>query len=384
MNDIAAKNDIAEHFPNKEGIQDSLFRTSEASKAFHSAYDEYFLLKTVQDEIFNFGFNFSLPYSDRQYQIPFNFEQHDFLPNRVNVIVGKNGSGKTQTLAKLSDALSATSDQKNNELFSPPQIPLFRYVIAVSFSAFDDFKKPHQTTTHRNDDNQNNKKQNNYIYCGIQGEDGKTLSLGELKAHSRKSLELVKEKARLNDWRDILAKILEDEHKHILTNPDDIFDLNLSSGQNIMLCTMTDVIANIENESLILFDEPELHLHPNAISSFIQMLYSLLSKFNSYAIICTHSPLIIQETPSRCITKLDRQLNSLVVSGLTIESFGENVSTIIEEVFNVKDTESNYMSLLKQAIEVMSYDEIVRLFPKGLSMNALTFLNILFNRKDNR
>ena len=64
-------------------------------------------------------------------------------------------------------------------------------------------------------------------------------------------------------------------------------------GQYILLCTMTEVIATIEKESLLLFDEPELHLHPNAVANTLRMLYKLLEEYDSYAIFATHSPLIV-------------------------------------------------------------------------------------------
>ena len=51
----------------------------------------------------------------------------------------------------------------------------------------------------------------------------------------------------------------------------------------------------------LLFDEPELHLHQNATANTMRMFYRLLEEFNSYAIIATHSPLIIQEIPSNIL-----------------------------------------------------------------------------------
>lgn len=36
----------------------------------------------------------------------------------------------------------------------------------------------------------------------------------------------------------------------------------LSSGEGILLYSFTQIIAETKKESLVLFDEPELHLHP--------------------------------------------------------------------------------------------------------------------------
>lgn len=416
LRDIVFTKDIYEEFPNKLGITDSLFRSSEANKVFKSAYDKYFLNKDVENEIFNFNFKYTAPYSPFENTINFNFEKQGFLPNRMNILVGKNGAGKTQMLSKFADALCGQS-KKAKELFDPPTIPLFSKVIAVSFSAFDDFRKPYhkEENLDTNDinfidelDNLNhgdsglisedneiedlskNRKFNNYIYCGIQDDKGKTLSLTELKQHGQKNLLKIMDREKntkknikyLEKWKDVLLNI-EIPSKY-LDEPSEIFNSSLSSGQSILVSIITEVIANIEDESILLFDEPELHLHPNAVSNLVRMLYQLLEEFNSYAIISTHSPLIIQEIPSFYINKLERtEEDLLLISKIPIETFGENISAIVNEVFNVREVESNYKSLLKNAISSgKTFEEINEIFPNGLSLHAMTYLNILFNQKN--
>lgn len=405
LQDIVFNKDIYEKFPNKEGINDSLFRSSEANKVFKSAFDKYFLEKEIENEIFNFSFKYHAPYSSIENTINFDFEESSFLPNRINILVGKNGTGKTQLLSRFADALCGQS-KKTKELFSPPQIPLFSKVIAVSFSAFDDFRKPYEkkerlinTSTDSLDDEDTTledevealsekRKLNNYVYCGIQDDKGKTLSLKELKQHGKKNLLKILEREEnsnykinyLDKWKDILLNI-EIPSKY-LDDPSEIFNSSLSSGQSILVSIITEVIANIEDESILLFDEPELHLHPNAVSNLVRMLYQLLEEFNSYAIISTHSPLFIQEIPSNYINKLERtEEDLLLISKLSIETFGENISAIVNEVFNVREVESNYKSLLKKSISTKSFEQITELFPNGLSLHAMTYLNIIYNQK---
>lgn len=407
LNDIVFNKDIYEKFPNEQGITDSLFRSSEANKVFKSAYDKYFLDKEVEDEIFNFNFKYIPPYSPFENIINFNFEQNSFLPNRMNILVGKNGTGKTQLLSKFADALCGKSE-KAAELFEPSQIPLFSKVIAVSFSAFDDFRKPYEreesqsnlvdeylrefdeeTEDKKIEKLSKKRKLNNYVYCGIQDDNGKTLSLRELKQNGQRNLLKIKErdlnsKNRINylkKWKEVLLNI--EIPLNYLDTPDEIFNSNLSSGQNILVSIITEVIANIENESILLFDEPELHLHPNAVSNLVRMLYHLLEDFNSYAIISTHSPLIVQEIPSIYINKFERtEEDILLINKLSTETFGENISAIVNEIFNVREVESNYKSLLKKAISNKSFEEITEMFPNGLSLHAMTYLNIIFNQKN--
>ena len=47
-----------------------------------------------------------------------------------------------------------------------------------------------------------------------------------------------------------------------------LFD-RLSSGERIMVYLWSQLVAYIRFDTLILFDEPETHLHPNAISELL-------------------------------------------------------------------------------------------------------------------
>lgn len=71
--------------------------------------------------------------------------------------------------------------------------------------------------------------------------------------------------------------------------------------------------------------------HTDSISKKVtantmRMFYRLLEEFDSYAIIATHSPLIIQEIPSKYI-------RSLTIHTPDNECFGENVTKITDDIF---------------------------------------------------
>ena len=106
----------------------------------------------------------------------------------------------------------------------------------------------------------------------------------------------------------------------------------------------------------------------------MRMLYRLLEEFDSYAIFATHSPLIIQETPAAYIHILERFNNTLTVRNPEIECFGENITQITNEIFDVNSAESNYKSILKKMSKHLSYDEIIDLFDGKLSFNAMIYL----------
>ncbi|WP_203248504.1 AAA family ATPase [Sporosarcina beigongshangi] len=380
LRDTVFDSEILPNYPDKVGINDSFFRFSEAKNIYKNAKDKYFTKKSFKNGNFKFNFNFTLPYNNEtKVSLPFNFEKNSFLPSRINIVVGKNGVGKTALLSSFADSLCGRIDNaKAIELFNPPEIPTFTKVIGISFSAFDNFRMPDDEST---DEIEKHRELNNYIYCGIRDSSNNgTLSLEEIKKRGQFNIKKIIERDLENEghsfletWEEMLRNIeipLRD-----IGEPESIFDKHLSSGQRILIATISEILAVIEDESILLFDEPELHLHPNAVSNFIRMLNVLLDEFNSYAIFSTHSPLIVQEVPSNYILKLVRtERNTLLVSNPITETFGENISDIVNEVFNVMENESNYQSILREQLKEMSKEEIISYFEKGLSMHALTYL----------
>lgn len=150
-----------------------------------------------------------------------------------------------------------------------------------------------------------------------------------------------------------------------------------SSGQNTFLYLFSSVVANIRYDSLLLFDEPETHLHPNAITLLMTAINRLLEEYQSYGIIVTHSPLIIKELFSRNVYVMKRMNNVSSVKRIGMESFGENLTNLTEEVFDNKDITPYYVKMLKNLVRKrLGYDKIVGLIqsediPVSLNLSIL-------------
>ena len=140
LNDIATNNDLRKKFINEDGVKNSLLRESSAYKALEEA-NFYLINKTNLNDL-SFTLNYKAPYSDKETNINFNFKKNDIFPYRINVLVGKNGTGKTYLLTRLANLLSGlTDDYEDYNTFFLGNRPAFEKIISISYSAFDNFKK---------------------------------------------------------------------------------------------------------------------------------------------------------------------------------------------------------------------------------------------------
>jgi ABC-type lipoprotein export system ATPase subunit len=371
INDIAFLNAVGDKYEHHNSFKVSLTRNSEALKAFKEA--KSIIYDLPQKHNFIFTYKCDLDHTEGEHTVNFNFGDNDILPSRMISLIGKNGTGKTQFLAKFALDLSGQSKSKLKEDTFTPARPLFSKVIAVSYSAFDKFTRPQKD------------KSFSYKYCGLKDEDGRLLSGPKLVENYKESVGLIlKQNNRHIIWFEVMKTILDEELADLFYN--EIFENEnyeivnnktsklLSSGQSFLMYVITEVLAHIKGNSILLFDEPEMHLHPNAIASFVRMLESILQKFDSYAILATHSPIILQEIPARYVNVFERQGNVPMVYKLGIESFGENIDVLTEKVFKTMEVENNYKRVLQNLSKQHSYKIVLSIFENNLSLSAKTFL----------
>lgn len=379
LNDMATNKDIKRDFIEQEGVKVSLLRDSGAQKALEEA--ERIVHGRIFDNDMSFSYCCPLYKSENKINIAFDFKKDDFFPHRINVVVGKNGTGKTTLLANLAKDIQSYGSSFISKTAT------FHKIITISYSAFDKFYVPGLDEKEDKDSNKKNSKvkdENNrslfdYLYCGLRTPKGLLTEKEKIKLLAE-AYKKVKDKNRELKWKEIVKQVISYDIDRIINEIEfyDIFEkqrVPLSSGQQIILLTLTEIIGEIEEESLILFDEPELYLHPNAISSLMNAYTALLDYFNSYAIFATHSPLILQEIPSKYIHVLRRIDDNILVNSPTMECFGANISSIIYDVFFVSDSESNYKSFFKRQSKKTSYDEICHKFGNNLDLEALLFLH---------
>lgn len=378
LNDVAFFPQISESFENVHDFKNSLIRFDGQEQLMRQA--RYIIDNYDLSNLYSFEYTYKPSYSDdiEPLKIPFNFSENSILPNRIYALIGENGVGKTQLVSKL------PIDMANQVLntFSP-KIPLFSKVIAVSYSVFDDFTIP------------NSSSKINYLYCGLRDKKNNEeypLTKRDLKRRFFNSIKKVQHSKRFDHWCEIIENFFS---KHTIdqwktwNESEDQFELNISefnnsldkfsSGQSIFVFILTEILANIRYDSLIIFDEPETHLHPNAISQLINSIHLLVKKFKSYCIIATHSPIIVQGILSKNVYVVRNENDVLSAKHPSIETFGENLSKITDDIFGARDTTSQFQNELQLLVKKgYSYNEIINLIKTEnipLSLNLTVLLN---------
>lgn len=382
LNDIVFAPSLSAAFKSEFGFKKSLIRFSEAEKAYKEGRALFTrLVGKTEDDRFSFKFLCQVPGADAPHEIQFDFTPDQTDLHRIIALIGKNGTGKTQVLARFASAMSGWNKDAGEFI---PERPNFSKVIAISYSIFDRFDRPEEGT-----------ETYSYVYCGIRrgnrnlpgthnGDQGDEIySQEEIEEKLLTALQQVEEGGRSSQWGRILSELLEEKITiKKLRNREGklIYSVynRFSSGQSILVRLMSEVIASIAEESIVLFDEPEIHLHPDALSALIRAFHLLLKEFDSYAIVATHSPIILQQIPSRRVRVFKREGGYPLVTPLGIECFGENLTVITNEVFETSDLYSNYQDYLRDLANSHTYDQIMGFFDGRLGLNAKAFLRSLY------
>jgi predicted ATPase len=153
----------------------------------------------------------------------------------------------------------------------------------------------------------------------------------------------------------------------------------LSAGHRIVLLTITKLVELVEERTLVLMDEPEGHLHPPLLSAFVRALSDLLIGRNGVAVIATHSPVVLQEVPSKCVWLLQRTGRSATAYRPSLETFGENVGLLTREVFGLEVSQAGFHSLLERAVKEVGgdYSAVLSYFDGQLGAEARAIARVL-------
>ncbi|RZK44474.1 MAG: ATP-binding cassette domain-containing protein [Hymenobacter sp.] len=381
----------------------------------------------------DYNFSYLIPPDDHNANtapINLSFAVHSLSnpPTNIHVLVGPNGVGKSSLLQGMAHSLTtgqltsshARSNQPRTQrgLFQvyeyTSDAATFASLVSVSFSAFDDFEpvrqKPEVSDSIRYDyiglkrvsTNQYSMRPKSATMLGDEFADSVLACLFSSKVQTwRKVLEilssdmlfdqadipsLIKLKEKLTTEGQVVDKELSSEEGKKIRDQigraaASLFR-TLSSGHKIVLLSITRLVETVQERTLVLIDEPEAHLHPPLLSAFVRALSELLINRNGVAIIATHSPVVVQEVPAKCVWITDRIGEEISAERPERETFGENTGVLTREVFGLSVRESGFHRLIRDAVNKFhSYDSVIQHFNGELGDEAKAIARALSSLK---
>jgi len=368
-------------------------------------------------ELTDFKFKFVRTESEDLGGIKLDFDVAvDSMPStNIHAVIGRNGVGKTTLLNGMIEAITNRTDENAQFLdtagWQKSEISddYFSSLVSVSFSAFDPFTPPQEQPDPA--------KGTCYFYIGLKDTQNveRHRTIGDLRKDCAKALiDCFYDKKKTVRWRNAIYKLGSDEifasmkleqleagysnlrNAAVSEEQSDSssfrdryrdaiipFLTRMSSGHAIVLLTITRLVATVEEKTLVLLDEPESHLHPPLLSAFVRALADLLHDRNGVAIIATHSPVVLQEVPRSCVSKVYRIGSSISAKRPRIETFGENVGVLTSEVFSLEVERSGFHDLLARSVETdKTYEEIVRDYDNQLGFEGRAILKALIANRD--
>ncbi|EQB87920.1 putative ATPase [Clostridium punense] len=364
----------------------------------------------------NYEFSYYLPncydYEESERtKLEFSVVPEIMPPTNIHVLIGKNGVGKTTILKNMLRSLEYDNANAMYGQFDIKWSNNFANIVFVSFSAFDEYMEIESEIIP-------------YLHIGLSKKDG-TKNYDELSKEFAESLYIVTKGSKRKLWFEAIA-ILESDNTFIeldvkkwsnVSYKDKEFKelstkyplieneksreyreriekiifmqevvpkfKDLSTGHKVILLTVAKLVETVEEQTLVLLDEPEGHLHPPLVSAFIRALSNLLIYRNGVAIVATHSPVIVQEVPKKCVWILRRSGDELVTDRPQIETFGENLSILTSEIFGFEVTNSGFHKMITDiALKKYSYKSALKEFEGELGEEGKIMLKSLMYEKE--
>ncbi|MFJ7911974.1 AAA family ATPase [Kitasatospora sp. NPDC096204] len=322
----------------------------------------------------------------------------------IHVLIGRNGSGKTTVLRNIASSLALPDPDHaavgTTKMIDPIIDAAFTNCLMVTFSAFDVFAPLPDTTAAEG--------VVGHAFIGLrETNDPFRRDRVQLLDDFAESIEDVLRLGRQERWlrlveilqsdpyfeqipaASMIESLLEDQalldldefRGELWEKTTDVFE-KLSAGHKIVLLTVTRLVTAVAERSLVLVDEPETHLHPPLLASFVRVLSDLLIDRNGVAVIATHSPVVLQEVPRSCVWKVTRWNDGRAPERPQIETFGENVGVLTHEVFGLEVQRSGFHQELTNAVNRFeTYEEVLNHFGRQLGSEAKSLVRVLLAAK---
>lgn len=354
LRDCAWNSQIYELFVDDEIFNKSLLRDMSSEKALRDG--KFILAGKNSKEAYSFKFAFSYCQDDETiWDVHFDYKNPDFM--RCIGLIGENGIGKTRMLSKMVEELVDTEENVLTQT-------LFNSCLVLCSTPLDKYPLPKIQGNRIPYERYSLEQDTEETECKLIETARRILNRPRWNNMELREGFMEKLAMYFGGTTDNIYKVQEEEDKEIWTvNKEEISRLvtNLSSGELHTLLLLSHIYANIHLSSLLVIDEPEVHLHPSIIKDFMIFLCDILADFQSFAIVATHTPLIVREIANTNVFLMRRNDGGLLQIGtVPFDTFGEDTTRLFQNIFGYDEADSYFIKVVKELRNnIMSYDEIV-------------------------
>lgn len=411
-----------------EAFKLALLRPTSRYFAYRRGYD--FLIgnevEAVRKASASAALTFRLDAFSGDHEIPLSFGNSETVSSRINVLIGRNGVGKSQTLARLVAALASPGSPKAriepegefNRVIAfsgiagqtalPKRNPAPRMLQYhfYNLSPGQNRRGRHPITGAlldliRSDDYLRNMRRLEVFAEAVQGwislkqvylplqrvEPEVGWNLRNVMSRGNTSYVSVDEIRRGGELDQLINLGAIDESKRPFFRFGEGLT-QLSSGQELFFRFALHLCESIDAGTLVLIDEAENHLHPNFITDLMALLRDILAQTGSFALIASHSPFVVREVTHNDVIILDRSEDgSPRVRKPRLRTLGASVAAVSLYVFGDETMPTlARLTLESQNLPQGSFDEAVfKRLSAEYSSEAISYIrSVLLERESTR
>ncbi|WP_193753969.1 AAA family ATPase [Pseudomonas mediterranea] len=404
-----------EHVIQIEPFRLGVLRDQDAYLSLISGYAGAYVKPPIGDAKTPFSFSTLLPGTENFVRLDVGFRHHEHFDDRVHCLIGVNGSGKTNLLARLTVEAAALSNRtqdgpstrlysENKKLvqydsctldftddfrfnrvvsyFSDPSsaLPRFSSVGVFEYHAFNTTAKKETNEFHQNlsyllvtllrvtDDEFDQAKNKVFTQAlsGIMPMDLLAIPVSNecpeyccVADSEGQKWSFINQMSGEQRSLDILGTIDVSREPSFLS-ASSRRAIDLSSGQRSMFHFALHFLTHAGYGTLLIIDEPETYLHPNLVSDYMMFLYRILEQTSSMAIIATHSAYVVREVPTHCVHVLERKGVNASISRPYLQTLGASVAEISLAVFGDSTVDAYHRKISEVLAKTnMSFDQIL-------------------------
>lgn len=155
-----------------------------------------------------------------------------------------------------------------------------------------------------------------------------------------------------------------------LRNEKEIHFSNMSTGEKMLVYRIISILAEIEDDSLVIVEEPEIHLDFSWNRQIISLFDAVFKKYNAHIVFISHNPYLINSLKQNQVLFLKNGVQQFIKGNTFHSSIDELFIAMFDDKFTLNISEQNIMERIEETKELATLTEIYN----GLGNSIYKFL----------